>query len=81
MTELESNYQEPVICVGHSLGGVLTFLAAATRPDLISQAIMLDAPIINGKWSYVLSFVKHSGLAKKRPPASRTLHRRNHWDN
>lgn len=35
----------PVIGVGHSLGGMLSFLAAVQRPALFHAVILLDAPL------------------------------------
>ncbi|MEY2473591.1 MAG: hypothetical protein QOK28_2920 [Actinomycetota bacterium] len=37
----------PAIVVGHSLGGVITCALAATRPDLVAAAVMVDpAPFV-----------------------------------
>src|SRR5574341_641269 len=45
--EIERTWRgEPVFGVGHSLGGYLTFLAAARRPELVRAIVLLDAPII-----------------------------------
>src|SRR5687768_16400842 len=45
--EIENAYDRPVIGIGHSLGGVLHLLAAAEKPELYEQIILLDAPIIS----------------------------------
>ncbi|WP_426741489.1 alpha/beta fold hydrolase, partial [Pseudomonas aeruginosa] len=37
---------QPVIAVGHSLGGVLSLLAAIEQPQLFKAVIMLDSPLI-----------------------------------
>jgi pimeloyl-ACP methyl ester carboxylesterase len=39
----------PVVGVGHSLGAVITFLAAAKYPDLFSQIVLMD-PVIFPTW-------------------------------
>ena len=39
---LESKYQEPIIGIGHSLGGIITILAANKRPKLFSKLILID---------------------------------------
>jgi len=41
-----------VIGLGHSLGSVLTLMACYQRPELFSQVIMLDPPLILGKYSF-----------------------------
>ena len=43
--EIENRYSEPIIGLGHSLGGVLHFFVAAQKPELYSRLILLDAPI------------------------------------
>ena len=42
----EQTYSQPVYAVGHSLGGVLSMMVAAQRPDLVKGLIMLDAPFL-----------------------------------
>ena len=43
---LSAHCRAPVVGVGHSLGGYLTFMAAVQRPELFKCIILLDAPII-----------------------------------
>lgn len=71
-----------VIGLGHSLGAVLTFQAALKRPELFSQVIMLDPPLIMGKISFVLHLAKLFKLKAldRMSPASLSLRRRDHWD-
>ena len=74
--ELSATYDEPVIGVGHSLGGVLHLLAAVKRPELYSSIVLLDAPIISRLSSFGLKVMKRTGLLKRYPPASTTRFRR-----
>ena len=78
--ELEVSYQQPVYAVGHSLGGLLSMMVAAQRPDLVKGLIMLDAPFLTGFESKGLSWVKRLGLIDKVTPAGRTLGRQEQWD-
>ena len=48
----------PVIAMGHSLGGLLSFMAAYRRPELMQQLIMLDPPLINGFPSFGIHIAK-----------------------
>ena len=40
-------FKEPVIGVGHSLGGILTLLAAAKKPNIFHTVILLDPPLFS----------------------------------
>ncbi len=69
----------PVLGVGHSLGGYLTFLAAAQRPELFRAIILLDAPIIGSFRGSTLQLVKRIGLIDRVTPAATTKNRRRGW--
>ncbi len=78
--ELLARYQQPVYAVGHSLGGVLSMMVAAQRPDLIKGLIMLDAPFLTNFEARGLNIVKRLGLIDKVTPAGRTLGRKEEWE-
>ena len=71
-----------VIGLGHSLGSVLTLMAAYRRPELFSQVIMLDPPLIIGKASFVFHLAKifKPKLVDKITPAGLSVRRRDHWE-
>lgn len=71
-----------VIGLGHSLGSVLTLIAAYRRPELFSQVIMLDPPLIIGKASFVFHLAKifKPKLVDKITPAGLSVRRRDHWE-
>lgn len=77
--ELESSYQQPVYAVGHSLGGVLSMMVAAQRPDLVKGLIMLDAPFLTNIEALGVNWIKRLGLIDKFTPAGRTLGRQEVW--
>ncbi|MEY2863009.1 MAG: hypothetical protein RLY58_716 [Pseudomonadota bacterium] len=70
-----------VIALGHSLGSLLSFMAAYQRPDLMSRVIMLDPPLINGHYSLGLHLAKlfHPATVDKLTPAGLSDKRRDHW--
>ena len=76
----ERHYRQPVIAIGHSLGGVLSFLVAMKRPDLVRALIMLDSPVLTPFQSYGFRLVKRLGLSDRFTPAGRTDGRRREWD-
>ena len=71
-----------VIGLGHSLGSVLTLMAAYRRPELFSQVIMLDPPFIIGKASFAFHLAKvfKPKLVDKITPAGLSVRRRDHWE-
>src|SRR3989475_2044662 len=72
-------YGEPVLGVGHSLGGYLTMLAALERPELFRAIVVLDSPVI-GTWAgRAFGLVKRFGLVDRVTPAGATRDRRSHW--
>jgi pimeloyl-ACP methyl ester carboxylesterase len=77
---LEHQYDRPVYAVGHSLGGVLSMIVAAQRPDLVKGLIMLDAPFLTAFEAFGLNWTKRLGLVDKITPAGRTLGRQEQWD-
>lgn len=72
----------PVIGLGHSLGAVLTLMAAMQRPELFSQVLMLDPPLITGQHSLFLHLAKlfHPETVDKNTPAGLSAKRRDHWE-
>lgn len=77
--ELQSRYDEPVILAGHSLGGMLSLMAAKARPDLIRCVVLLDSPVVAGWRAMLLRVAKKVGVDKKFSPARFSENRRNRW--
>lgn len=67
---------EPVVLVGHSLGGFLSLMLAAERPAAVNAVVMLDSPIVAGWKAGVLKTAKRVGLAPHFPPAAIARRRR-----
>ena len=79
LIEHVERHGEPVLGVGHSLGGYLTALAALKRPALFRAIILLDSPIL-GPWKgAALGMVKRFGLVDRVTPAGITRDRRATW--
>ncbi|MEB3753474.1 alpha/beta hydrolase [Acinetobacter sp. MD2(2019)] len=72
----------PVIGLGHSLGAVLTYLAAQQRPELFSQIILLDPAFIMGKVALAFDVAKHfpQHWSDRLSPAGLSKYRRDHWE-
>jgi pimeloyl-ACP methyl ester carboxylesterase len=70
---------EPVFGVGHSLGGYLTYLAAARRPELFRAIVLMDAPVIGAVRGRLLGASKRIGIVDRVTPAGATRDRRAEW--
>lgn len=79
INELSTRYNEPVILVGHSLGGMLSLMVARQRPDLVRCVVMLDAPVVGGWRALAWRLIKRLGRAYSVPPAKFSIRRRNVW--
>jgi len=69
----------PVILVGHSMGGVLSLMAAKSRPDLVRGVILLDAPVVAGWRALLVRLARNSALLERASPARFSARRRNVW--
>src|SRR3990167_7829264 len=65
--------------VGHSLGGLLSLLAASKRPDLAQGLVMLDSPVITGWRSHTVQMLKRSRLMQRLGPGKVSITRRHEW--
>lgn len=77
----ERSYTEPIIAVGHSLGGMLSMRVAAKRPDLIKAVVILDVPALSRAEALGLKLLKMLGLMDKVTPATRAVNRKAQWAN
>jgi pimeloyl-ACP methyl ester carboxylesterase len=70
-------YPEPVILVGHSLGGMLSMMAAKQRPDLARCVVMLDSPVVAGWRATLVRLTKNWSWSDNFSPAKSSRKRRN----
>jgi pimeloyl-ACP methyl ester carboxylesterase len=77
---LTRHCKRPVIGVGHSMGGYLTFMAAMQRPELFKSIVLLDAPLLSYIKSRGLEMTKWMGIVDRVTPAAGTRNRRREWD-
>ena len=77
---IESNFEKPVIGLGHSLGGILHLLVSIENPQLYKQIILLDAPIISRSSSGGIRVLKALNLMDRFSSSRMTKARRNLWE-
>lgn len=80
IASIEKQTDNPVIGVGHSMGGVLSFMASVKRPDLFQGIIALDSFLVGKIKLKMLQLAKKTGWIDRLTPAARTKNRRNHWE-
>lgn len=80
--ELQQRGQKKLIGFGHSMGALCTLKACYREPELFSQVITLDPPLIHGKYSMILHWAKkyHPSIVDKITPAGLSSRRRDIWD-
>lgn len=69
----------PVIGVGHSLGGLTTFMAAHRYPELFRAVVIMDPPVINGLGALSFGLMKAIGQVDRVTPAGKSKGRREVW--
>jgi pimeloyl-ACP methyl ester carboxylesterase len=74
-TLIEQTMVPPVIGMGHSLGAVTTYIAAAKYPHLFSSIILIDPVILPTRLLWLIAGVKLLGL-RGNLPLARTARRR-----
>ncbi|QLZ68845.1 alpha/beta hydrolase [Legionella sp. PC1000] len=79
IASVKKQADRPVIAVGHSLGGILSLLAAVEQPELFKAVIMLDSPLIGTFKSSMVRLAKALGIIDRVTPAFRTRSRRMYW--
>jgi pimeloyl-ACP methyl ester carboxylesterase len=75
----------PAYLVGHSLGGFLSLMCAATHPVLggkpVSGVVLLDSPLLGGWRAKALELVKRTQLIGALSPGQVSRQRRHAWPN
>jgi len=79
LVDFVKKQDQKVICVGHSFGGVISFLAVCQHPELFRGLVMLDPPVFSGPLSWLLKITKKTPFIDKISPAGRAKNRQRHW--
>lgn len=79
IAHIKNTHTQPIVGLGHSMGGVLMFMAAAKAPELFTRIILLDAPV-PGFWrSCFLRIIKQMQLLHLITPVNQARVRRQYF--
>lgn len=76
IADIQKKHQAPVVGIGHSAGAVVTLIAAALKPELFSQIVLLDPVLFSKRKRYALRLCKALGIIDRITPAGRAAKRR-----
>jgi len=77
---IESAMTPPVIGMGHSLGAVITYLAAARYPHLFSRIVLIDPVILPRRYLLMLAVLWRLGWQDRLPLARLARRRKRGFD-
>lgn len=76
---IASRSRGPVVGVGHSMGGVITLLAAARFPELFSRIVLLDPVLFSAEIILFQRVMRKTGLWNRTKLVNSVQGRRNEW--
>lgn len=76
---IAETHSEPIIGIGHSLGGVVTLLAASKRPELFKKVIVLDPVLFSKRKRYVIWLLRKIGFTDWLGVTKKAVKRRTHF--
>ena len=76
---LEKQVGQPVFAVGHSMGALVSYMAACEAPQLFKGVILLDPPVASGLASWLFKLAKRTPLIDKISPAGKAAVRCQSW--
>ncbi len=81
IADIEAKHSEPIIGMGHSMGGVMTLFASIKRPDLFEKVVILDPPLFNRPMRLFIALTHYLGVSQYVVPiAKKAKNRRSHFD-
>ncbi len=76
---MDDHGDRKVIGIGHSLGGIATWLASIQRPDLFSRVILIDPVILPYRITVMSSLLPRTLMSKINPIIKIAQNRRTKW--
>ncbi len=70
---------QPVIAIGHSMGGTVSAVLAARFPELVSMLVLIEPGFMPPLWRPFVYFVQKSGLSMHVPFVTSVTKRKKSW--
>jgi pimeloyl-ACP methyl ester carboxylesterase len=78
---IASRSRGPVVGIGHSMGGVITLLAAARFPELFTRIVLLDPVLFSSEIILFQRMMRKTGLWNRTKLVNSVRRRRCEWPN
>lgn len=78
---VQSHADERVVAVGHSMGALISYIAACKKPELFCGVLMLDPPLFWGRMRWVIKLAKWTGQIDHIMPSGKSKFRKQQWKN
>lgn len=79
VAQVDAADDQPIVLVGHSLGGYLSLMAAYELGARVRAVVMLDSPLIPAWKARLFAVMKKTGLDERFSPARFAKRRRERW--
>lgn len=70
---------QPIIAVGHSMGGTISLVTAVRRPDIVRALVLIEPGIMPPSWVFGIFLLQKLRLTSLVPSVSKTSKRKNSW--
>ena len=74
-----SHFNQPLVAIGHSMGGTISALLAARYPGLISKLILIEPGLMPPMWRPFVYLAQKTGLSMHVPFVTRVTKRKSSW--
>lgn len=71
---------QPLIGIGHSIGGIVNMMMAAKRPDSFSRLVLLDPVLLPRPLVFLIATMRFLGLGHQFPLAKKAYRRQRYFD-
>lgn len=80
MAYIDRHTSQPVFAVGHSFGGVVSYMAVCRYPERFKGLIMLDPPLVTGVTRHLVKAIRALGLTDRFFPSGLAATRCTEWE-